>query len=56
MSNSPMVASTDADRGAGDDADTLLRAVDKALYTAKALGRNCVSVASADLEVATGVA
>ena len=40
----------------GDDADTLLRAVDKALYTAKALGRNCVSVASVDLELATGVA
>ena len=40
----------------GDDADTLLRAVDKALYAAKALGRNCVSVASSDLELATGLA
>ncbi len=40
----------------GDDADTLLRAVDKALYAAKALGRNCVSVASAEAPLAIVVA
>ncbi|HUZ71122.1 MAG TPA: GGDEF domain-containing protein [Candidatus Saccharimonadales bacterium] len=40
----------------GDDADSLLRRVDKALYTAKALGRNCVSVASDARPVAIGIA
>ena len=40
----------------GDDADALLRRVDKALYTAKALGRNCVSVASEAPPVAVGIA
>jgi PleD family two-component response regulator len=40
----------------GDDADALLRAVDKALYAAKALGGNCVSVASAVTPLAIGVA
>jgi diguanylate cyclase (GGDEF)-like protein len=40
----------------GDDADTLLRAVDKALYTAKALGRNRVSASSEEPSVALGIA
>jgi diguanylate cyclase (GGDEF)-like protein len=40
----------------GDDADSLLRAADRALYTAKALGRNCVSVASAEPTVALTIA
>jgi diguanylate cyclase (GGDEF)-like protein len=40
----------------GDDADTLLRAVDKALYQAKALGRNGVAVASDEPPIALGVA
>jgi diguanylate cyclase (GGDEF)-like protein len=40
----------------GDDADSLLRRVDKALYTAKSLGRNCVSVASDAPPVAIGIA
>ncbi len=41
---------------AGDDPDSLLRAVDKALYRAKALGRNCVALASNEPAVALGVA
>jgi diguanylate cyclase (GGDEF)-like protein len=40
----------------GDEPDALLRAADRALYTAKALGRNCVSVASAQPSVALTVA
>lgn len=40
----------------GDDADTLLRAVDKALYTAKALGRNRVSLATAESPISLDVA
>jgi diguanylate cyclase (GGDEF)-like protein len=40
----------------GDDPDSLLRTVDKALYTAKALGRNCVSVASDQAAVALTIA
>jgi diguanylate cyclase (GGDEF)-like protein len=39
-----------------DDSDSLLRVVDRALYTAKALGRNCVSVASAQPAVALTIA
>jgi len=40
----------------GDDPDSLLRTVDRALYTAKALGRNCVSVASDQPAVALTIA
>jgi diguanylate cyclase (GGDEF)-like protein len=41
---------------AGDDPDSLLRLADRALYTAKALGRNCVSVASDQPAVALTIA
>jgi len=40
----------------GDDADSLLRRVDKALYTAKSQGRNCVSIGSDAAPIAIGIA
>jgi diguanylate cyclase (GGDEF)-like protein len=40
----------------GDDTDSLLRAADSALYTAKAEERNCVRVAGESARLEVGVA